>query len=143
MWVDKTFRSSQVSSIPICSLAKNFNTALSTCPWTSTFPSFKNSSEQLHINLHHSLFKQPSSSKSPPQTKPKVCCTNLGKIQNINHRCLSSSCKHLRAPGEHMHRKPAWLREPSAPISVWVPFPCAFSISPKQSLPPSSSQSGS
>ena len=51
------------------------------------------------------------SSKCPPQSKPKVHCTNLGKIPNINHRCLSSSCKHLKAPQGHMHRKSTYKRQ--------------------------------
>ena len=78
------------------------------------------------------------SSKCPPQSKPKVHCTNLGKIQNINHRCLSSSCKHLKAPQGHMHRKSDYLQETEKGQLGSVcgsPFLLHLSMSPEQSLP--------
>ena len=78
---------------------------------------------QLYINLHHLVFKRPSQvrSKSPPQTKPKVCFPNLGKIQNINHRCLSSSYKHVTASWELMHRKPVWFQE-AEKVQFWSAY---------------------
>lgn len=70
------------------------------------------------------------SSTSPPQTKPKVCCTNLGKIQIINQRCLSSSCKHLKAPQELVTEDLPGSKRQKNPchVSVSVPFPSASLI---------------
>lgn len=68
------------------------------------------------------------SSKSPPESKPEVCCTNLGKIQNINHMFLSSSCKQLKAPqGIHVQKTclaPGGRKSPAL-VSVWVLSPSA------------------
>lgn len=57
-----------------------------------------------HTSIYVSVFPrslQWLSSRYSIWTKPKLCCTNFGNIQSINHRCLTRSCKHLKIPWEH------------------------------------------
>lgn len=114
MTVGKVFQSSQVSPSPTCSEAKNLNTNseclfLKLCVFLHLKTTQSSCTSPYIVWFSSSLLIV--NSQSLPQTKPKVYCTNLGKIQNINHRCLSSSCKLWKAPREHVHRKPAWFQE--------------------------------
>lgn len=96
MKVDKIFQS---SPSPVCSVAKNFNSNSVHVSTTSHFLHIK-TTQGICTSTYIMWFSSSLliiNSQSLPQTIPKACCTNLAKIQNINHRCLSSWCKHWKA----------------------------------------------